>query len=318
MHPRYIGIDVHTQSCTCAVMGPSGKQLRKEVVDTSAEALIKLVKSIRGERHLCFEEGMLSAWLYEELEPHVHELVVIHPEKPDSGSKNDSIDAWDLADKIRLGAIKRQVFTSRGVRTSRVIYNPDKREQWLALLPTAHRQLAKLLGEELDSLQSLRDEARDRVMEQSREHERILAILQSAPGIGPIRAAKILAIVVTPHRFRTRNQFWAYSGFAIVTRNSAEWMRDHRGNWVQSRVNKTRGLNKKRHPVLKDIFKGAATTVIEKLPDHALHADYQRCLKNTKPNLAKLTLARRIAAIVLAMWKNEEAYDPAKHADKTA
>jgi len=31
-----------------------------------------------------------------------------------------------------------------------------------------------------------------------------------------------------------------------------------------------------------------------------------------KPNLAKLTLARRIAAIVLSMWKHEEVYDPAR------
>ncbi|MFC1611322.1 hypothetical protein ACFL6C_10200 [Myxococcota bacterium] len=32
----------------------------------------------------------------------------------------------------------------------------------------------------------------------------------------------------------------------------------------------------------------------------------------TKPHLARLTIARRIAATVLAMWKNQEAYDPKK------
>jgi hypothetical protein len=32
----------------------------------------------------------------------------------------------------------------------------------------------------------------------------------------------------------------------------------------------------------------------------------------TKPNLAKLTLARKIAATVLAMWKKEERYTPEK------
>jgi hypothetical protein len=32
-----------------------------------------------------------------------------------------------------------------------------------------------------------------------------------------------------------------------------------------------------------------------------------------KPNLAKLTLARRIAAIVLSMWKHEEVYDPERY-----
>ena len=37
-----------------------------------------------------------------------------------------------------------------------------------------------------------------------------------------------------------------------------------------------------------------------------------------KPNLAKLTVARRVAAIVLAMWKHQEVYDPARHVVVTA
>jgi hypothetical protein len=32
----------------------------------------------------------------------------------------------------------------------------------------------------------------------------------------------------------------------------------------------------------------------------------------TKPNLAKLTVARRLAAIVLRMWKDEKEYDAGK------
>jgi hypothetical protein len=38
--------------------------------------------------------------------------------------------------------------------------------------------------------------------------------------------------------------------------------------------------------------------------------------QGTKPPMAKLTLARRIAATVLSMWKNQEAYDPEKHRTK--
>ncbi|HTP28886.1 MAG TPA: hypothetical protein VMK12_24905 [Anaeromyxobacteraceae bacterium] len=50
------------------------------------------------------------------------------------------------------------------------------------------------------------------------------------------------------------------------------------------------------------------------MKSHPLHADYQRLLeRGLKPNLAKVTMARRIWAAVLAMWKNEEAYDPKKH-----
>ena len=35
--------------------------------------------------------------------------------------------------------------------------------------------------------------------------------------------------------------------------------------------------------------------------------------KGTKPSLAKLTIARKLAAIALSMWKSKETYDPTKH-----
>lgn len=42
--------------------------------------------------------------------------------------------------------------------------------------------------------------------------------------------------------------------------------------------------------------------------------DYQRSLgQGTKPPMAKLTLARRISATMLSMWKNEEAYHPERY-----
>ncbi len=42
-----------------------------------------------------------------------------------------------------------------------------------------------------------------------------------------------------------------------------------------------------------------------------MHARYERLLDGgTKPTLAKLSLARMIAAMVLRMWKDEEVYDP--------
>ncbi len=50
------------------------------------------------------------------------------------------------------------------------------------------------------------------------------------------------------------------------------------------------------------------------MTSHPLHAAYERLVEGgMKPNLAQVTIARRIAAAVLAMWKHEEVYDPAKH-----
>jgi hypothetical protein len=66
--------------------------------------------------------------------------------------------------------------------------------------------------------------------------------------------------------------------------------------------------------MLKAVIKGAAHQVAVHMTTHPLHADYRRLLDaGTKPNFARLTIARRLAAAVLAMWKKEEVYDPEKH-----
>ena len=73
----------------------------------------------------------------------------------------------------------------------------------------------------------------------------------------------------------------------------------------------TRGLSFSHNRTLKAIFKGAATTVIAHSGPNPLRENYDRLLTHgTKPNLAKLTIARQIAAIVLAMWKRQEGYKP--------
>src|SRR5690348_4759661 len=66
---RYIGLDAHSESCTIAVLGASGKRPRHERIQTSAERLRSIVQEVPRPRHLCMEEGTLSEWLCEELAP---------------------------------------------------------------------------------------------------------------------------------------------------------------------------------------------------------------------------------------------------------
>jgi transposase len=49
------------------------------------------------------------------------------------------------------------------------------------------------------------------------------ATLQKIPWVGPIRAALLIALVQTPHRFRTKRQFWAYIGPGVETHSSADY-----------------------------------------------------------------------------------------------
>jgi transposase len=166
-----------------------------------------------------------------------------------------------------------------------------------------------MMGEQLNSLEELQKEAEVWLKKEAKTHD-IVRMLATAPGMGVIRTSQVVAIVVTPHRFRTTRQFWSYCGMGIVTRSSADWV-NHNGTWIRANTIQTLGLNRRRNPQLKSVFKGAATTVLRKLRGHPLYEDYERMLQSgIKPNLAKLTLARRIAATVLSMWKHEEEYDP--------
>lgn len=73
----------------------------------------------------------------------------------------------------------------------------------------------------------------------------------------------------------------------------------------------TRGLNRNRNPMLKCVFKGAAHYVVTRSVG-PLRQTYQRLLdQGTKPPLAELTIARRLAATVLAMWKHDQDFNPA-------
>ena len=81
-------------------------------------------------------------------------------------------------------------------------------------------------------------------------------------------------------------------------------------------VKQTRGLNRNHNHMLKHVFKGAATTAIAQ-PSGPMREAYDRLLvQGVKPNLAKLTIARKIAASSLAMWKQKEVYQPDKSKPK--
>ena len=348
---RYIGMDVHAASCTLAVILETGRKLRDFPVETNGQALVEAIRMIPGHKHLVFEEGLQSAWLYETLCPHVDEIVVAGITES-RGPKSDKRDAYGLAEKLRVGDLEKQVFKaprqftrlrelsrihmtlvgdvvraqsrikslyrSRGILVSGVnVYSVRPREGWQKQLCSSAQTRATRLYDHLDFLLEQKEQAEADLLREAKKHP-IVRILETAPGFGPIRAARLVPIVVTPHRFRTKRQFWSYCGLGIVMRSSSDWVRGRDGGWQWAQVAKTRGLSRQHNHTLKETFKGAAMSVVQQGKKVPIYADYERLVAaGTKPNLATLTLARKIAAIVLRMWKDKEVYRPDKLASPT-
>jgi len=105
---KYIGLDVHRDTISMAVVDQSGRLVMQSVIPTQASAILDCVSGIQGSLHVTLEEGTHSAWLYGLLVQRVKKLVVCNPRKNallKSGSKSDAIDARKLAELLRAGML---------------------------------------------------------------------------------------------------------------------------------------------------------------------------------------------------------------------
>jgi transposase len=342
---KYIGMDVHKEAVVIAVLNESGKQVLESVIETRASSILQFLHGLRGELHVTWEEGTWAAWLYDLLQPHVQHIVVCNPRRNallKEGSKSDKVDARKLADLLRTGMLRPVYHGENGLRTLRElarsyqtmskdltrvmnrlkalyrgwgipcsgtqVYAVRSREEWMSKLPQAGvRRRAELLYQQLDGLQALRREVRPEFLAESRKHK-AAKLLRQIPCIGPIRAARLIALMQTPHRFRSKRQLWTYSGLGIETHDSAQY-RFVRGQLqLSKKPQQLRGLNRNHNHEMKEIFKSAATRAS---CGRGPFYDFYTALlaKGMKPEMARLTLARKIAAITLTLWKKEEHFD---------
>jgi len=341
---KYIGMDVHKAMTVIVVLDSEGKVLAEAVIQTKGSTILDFFKSQRGSLHVAFEEGTQAAWLYDLISPHVASVTVCNPRKIiRHGNKADKVDAKLLAELLRIGTLKpiyhgekstravkelalsyasvvedgtriknrlKALFRGRGIECSGTgVYDPDERKIWEAKLDSkAVCARADIQWQLLDLIERLSEKAENDLMAEARKHT-ATRILRSVPGIGPIRAAVILGIAATPHRFRTKKQFWGYCGLGVVSEISAQY------ELINGRVRRSkkrpllRGLNTNYNRAMKAVFKGAAKSVSA----GAWKSHFDAMIANgALESLARLTLARKIASITLAIWKKGERYDHRK------
>jgi transposase len=342
---KYIGMDVHKESISIAVRNAAGKVVMECVIETKASMILQFIDGLRGDVQVTFEEGTSAAWLYDLLKPHVTKLVVCDPRKNASmreGQQSDKIDARRLAELLRLNHLHPVYHGEHGLRSlkelvrsyltitkdlarvmSRVkaiyrswaipcsgkqVYASRHRAEWLGkITEPGVRRRAEFYYQQLDALRVLRQQVRQGLLTESKKHK-AWKLLCQIPSIGPIRAAGLLGILQTPHRFRTKRQLWTYGGVGIETSSSA----DHhvvKGQLERKKKHvEIRGLNRNYNHDLKNIFKGAAIVAATK-PGPFAEFYAELLAKGMRPEMARLTLARKIATIVLIVWKRGACFD---------
>src|SRR4029077_6060639 len=251
---KYIGLDVHQAAISVAVRDSAGKLVIEAILETKAETILQFLRGLRGSLHVTFEEGTWAAWLHDLLQPHVTRVLVCDPRKNallKAGNKSDRIDARKLSDLLYLNKLSAVYHGEQGIRTlkelarsyipitrdltrvmSRLkaiyrswgiacagqqVYAPRNRTEWLAKISeNGVRRRAEFYYQQFDALAALRQEARRELQQESQKHFAV-KLLRQIPSIGPIRAALLVALIQTPHRFRTKRQFWSYIGLALKT-----------------------------------------------------------------------------------------------------
>ncbi len=195
---KYIGMDVHKEAISIAVLNSFGKLVMECIIETKAATILQFVQGLSGSLHVTFEEGTWAAWLYDLLKPHVTKLIVCNPRRNallKEGSKSDRIDARKLAELLRSNLLRPVYHGEHGLRTlkelarsyltiskdlervmSRLkaiyrswgipctgkrVYAPRYRSEWLGKIAEAGvRRRAEFYYQQFDALRLLRQEVR--------------------------------------------------------------------------------------------------------------------------------------------------------------
>jgi transposase len=343
---KYIFFDVHKDTTVGTVREESGRIIARTILATEEKALVEYLHGMRGTRHVALEEGTQAQWLHDLLNPVVDSVLVCDRRGASrKGNKRDKLDADRGSELLRQGSLRavyhsadgrqtlkelartyqnlvddstrvmlrlKALFRARGIKAAgKGVYQPRTRTQWLTKLrDRGARFRAETLYAQLDVLRKLRPQAKRALITEA-QRDPAYARLRTIPFLGPVRVAQLLAVMQTPWRFQSKRHLWAYAGLAVVTRSTAEYAIENGQVVRRRRAALTRGLNQNHNRVLKSVFKGAALAAAVRAG--GLQDWYRGLLeRGMRPELARVTLARKFAAITLHVWKKGERYDPAK------
>lgn len=329
-----IGLDLHKRESQLCI-GCDDGTVEERRIATSRERFTAVL-GVRPRARILLEASTESEWVARHLERLGHEVMVADPNfapmyaTRSRRTKTDRRDAKTLMEACRLGAYRvahrlsdarRHVRAELAVREALV----RTRTRYIALAKALVRrdglrvpaseshlvaariaalELSPTLAAELVPLFALlaplneQIAAADRRLIALTQSDPIVALLATAPSIGPITATAIVATIDDVTRFRSAHQFEAYLGVVPSERSSGE----------QRRIGRiTKAGNARARYLL--VEAGWRILRSKEAETEALRTWAGAIATRRGKRIAVVALARRLAGILYAMWRDQRPYD---------
>jgi len=329
-----IGIDLHKRESQICILTADGELIERRIATTRGR--FTEVLGSRPRARILLEASTESEWVARHLESLGHEVIVADPNYAPMYAtrsrrvKTDKRDARTLAEACRLGAyraIHRVSDAQRHVRAELTVRDAlvRTRTRYVAVIKARVRSEGLRLTQgdpeftarKLAALTELPDSTRAELAplvallepinrELKAADSRIAALvatdatvrlLTTAPAIGPVTAAAFVASLDDVTRFPSADHVTAYVGLVPSEHSSGE--RQRRG-----RITKTGDAR------LRWLLVEAGWRILRSTsPDAAgLKAWGEGIAARRGKRVAVVALARKLAGILYAMWRDTRAY----------
>jgi transposase len=253
-----IGIDLHKRESQLCTLGIDGEVAEQRIV-TSRERFTA-VFGTRAPARILLEASTESEWVAQCLEALGHEVIVADPNYAPMYAtrtrrvKTDKRDARTLAEALRIGAYRpahRVSAARRHVRAELAVREAlvRTRTRYIAIakafvrreglrVPSSESHLVAqrvatlavppLLEAELDPLFAVLEPLNTQIISADRritaleQADPIVALLATAPSVGPLTASAVVATIDDVTGFASAHQFEAFLGLVPGERSSGE------------------------------------------------------------------------------------------------
>jgi transposase len=331
-----IGIDLHKRESQLCILDEKGSITERRIV-TSRQRL-GVVLGARPKARILIEASTESEWVAQHLESLGHEVIVADPNFAPMYAtrsrriKTDKRDARTLAEALKVGAYRpahrvsaerRHIRAELAVRETLVrtrtryisLAKALLRRDGLRVSGSQAEKVAERIAE-LELSDTLASEllplfhvlapineqiaAADQRIVALSKGDREVALLTSAPSIGPVTASAVVATIDDISRFQSAHQFEAFLGLVPGERSSGERRR------VGS-ITKT-GNSRVRYLLVEAGWRILRSKSEESA---ALRSWALQIAARRGKRIAVVALARRLAGILYAMWRDDEEYNSA-------